>query len=175
MSKRIRFIVHGSLLAALYVVLTYAQNLLWPESTTMAIQLRISEALGIFAFFTPAAIPGLTVGCLLYNVSWIQSLPLDWLVGTLATLLAAASMWGLRRVKFHGCPWLGLLMPAVFNGPLVGWELTVYLAPDGFTWPVFWLNALYVFLGESIVLMTVGAVLYHTLTARRLDQRLFGQ
>ena len=71
----------GGVLAALYVVLTYAQNLLWPGSTTMAIQMRLSEALCIFAFFTPAAIPGLTLGCLLYNVSWAQALPLDWLVG----------------------------------------------------------------------------------------------
>ena len=92
MSKNIKFLVHGGVLAALYVVLTYAQNLLWPGSTTMAIQMRLSEALCIFAFFTPAAIPGLTLGCLLYNVSWAQALPLDWLVGSLATLLATASM-----------------------------------------------------------------------------------
>lgn len=75
MSKNIKFLVHGGVLAALYVVLTYAQNLLWPGSTTMAIQMRLSEALCIFAFFTPAAIPGLTLGCLLYNVSWAQALP----------------------------------------------------------------------------------------------------
>ena len=73
MSKNIKFLVHGGVLAALYVVLTYAQNLLWPGSTTMAIQMRLSEALCIFAFFTPAAIPGLTLGCLLYNVSWAQA------------------------------------------------------------------------------------------------------
>ena len=47
-----RKLTTGGLLAALYVVLTYAQNLLWPGSTTMAIQMRLSEALCIFAFFT---------------------------------------------------------------------------------------------------------------------------
>ena len=117
MSKKTKFLVHGGVLAALYVVLTYAQNLLWPGSTTMAIQMRLSEALCIFAFFTPAAIPGLTLGCLLYNISWAQALPLDWLVGGLATLLATASMWGLRNVRLAKCPFLGLLMPALWNAP----------------------------------------------------------
>lgn len=70
-----------------------------------------------FAFFTPAAIPGLTLGCLLYNVSWAQALPLDWLVGSLATLLATACMWALRKVRIKKCPFLGLLMPAVWNAP----------------------------------------------------------
>ena len=173
MSKNIKFLVHGGVLAALYVVLTYAQNLLWPGSTTMAIQMRLSEALCIFAFFTPAAIPGLTLGCLLYNVSWAQALPLDWLVGSLATLLATASMWGLRKVRLAQCPFLGLLMPALWNAPLVGWELAVYLGENGFTWPLFGLNFLYVFLGEAAVLLVLGTILYYAVTARKLDQRLF--
>lgn len=173
MSKKIRFLVYGGVLAALYVVLTYAQNLLWPGSTTMAIQMRLSEALCVFAFFTPAAIPGLTIGCLLYNVSWAQALPLDWVVGSAATLLATACMWGLRNVRFARCPFLGLLMPAVWNAPLVGWELAVYLGETGFTWPVFGLNALYVFLGEAIVLLVLGSILYYAMTTRGLDRRLF--
>lgn len=173
MSKHTKNLVYGGILAALYVALTYAQNLLWPGSTTMAIQMRLSEALCIFAFFTPAAIPGLTLGCLLYNVSWAQALPLDWLVGSLATLLATACMWALRKVRIKKCPFLGLLMPAVWNAPLVGWELAAYLGEGGFTWPVFGLNALYVFLGEAIVLLVLGTILYYALTARKLDQRLF--
>ena len=168
-----KYLAQGGILAALYVVLTYAQNLLWPNSTSMAIQMRLSEALCIFACFTPAAIPGLTLGCLLYNVSWSQSLPLDWLVGSLATCLATACMWGLRKVKIAKCPFLALLMPAVWNAPLVGWELAVYLGESSFTWPVFGLNALYVFLGEAIVLLVLGTLLYYALTARKLDQRLF--
>lgn len=173
MSKKTKYLVHGGVLAALYVVLTYAQNLLWPGSTTMAIQMRLSEALCVFAFFTPAAIPGLTIGCFLYNVSWAQSLPLDWLVGSAATCLATLCMWGLRRVKIARCPFPGLLMPALWNAPLVGWELAFYLGEGGFTWPVFGLNALYVFLGEAIVLLVLGAILYYALTARGLDRRVF--
>ncbi|MCI6730413.1 MAG: QueT transporter family protein [Clostridiales bacterium] len=171
--KKTKFLVYGGVQAALYVVLTYAQNLLWPGSTTMAIQMRVSEALCVFACFTPAAIPGLTIGCLLYNVSWAQSLPLDWLVGSLATLFATVCMWLLRKVKIAKCPFPALLMPALWNAPLVGWELTVYLGEGGFTWPVFWLNALYVFLGEAIVLLVLGTILYYALTARGLDKKFF--
>ena len=87
-SKQIRMITHGAILAALYVALTYLQNWLLPGTTSAAMQFRASEALCIFALFTPAAIPGLTVGCLLFNISNAGALPLDWLVGTGATLLA---------------------------------------------------------------------------------------
>lgn len=167
MNKKTLFVVHGGLLAALYVVLTYAQNFLWPNSTSMAIQMRVSEALCIFGFFTPAAIPGLTIGCLLFNISNAGALPLDWLVGTLATLGAVGCMWLLRKVKLAKCPWLGLLMPAVWNAVLVGWELTVYIGDT------FLLNAAFVFIGEAAVLLVIGAVLYYAITARKLDQKLF--
>ena len=76
-SKQIRMITHGAILAALYVALTYLQNWLLPGTTSAAIQFRASEALCIFALFTPAAIPGLTVGCLLFNISNAGALPLD--------------------------------------------------------------------------------------------------
>ena len=162
MNKKTKNLTHGALIAALYVVLTHMQNILVPESATMMIQFRVSEALCVLAFFTPAAIPGLTVGCLLFNLTFIGSLPLDFLVGTLATLGATASMRLLRRL-----PFLGLLMPALWNAFLVGWELSVYIGGG------FWLNALYVALGELIVLLTLGTGLYLVLKKRDLGSRLF--
>ena len=159
----------AGVIAAIYAALT----LLLPIPSYLGVQFRVAEAMTLLPFLCPAAIPGLTLGCLLYNVSWSQSLPLDWLVGSLATCLATACMWGLRKVKIAKCPFLALLMPAVWNAPLVGWELAVYLGESGFTWPVFGLNALYVFLGEAIVLLVLGTLLYYALTARKLDQRLF--
>lgn len=173
MHQKTKFIVHAGALAALYVALTYAQNLLWPGSTSMAVQFRLSEALCIFAFFTPAAIPGLTIGCLLFNISYGQALPLDFLVGSLATLGAAACMWGLRKIKVWKLPLLGLLMPAIWNAPLVGWELAVFITESGFAWPAFFYNAGTVFLGEAAVLLVLGSILYLTFTARSLDKRLF--
>lgn len=89
MSKNTRFLTHAAVIAALYAVLTHLQNVLLPGSTTWAIQMRLSEALCVLSFFTPAAIPGLTVGCLVFNITYAAALPLDFLVGSLATLLAA--------------------------------------------------------------------------------------
>ncbi len=167
MQNRSKFIVHASMLAALYVALTYMQNLLLPGSATWAIQFRVSEALCVLAFFTPAAIPGLTVGCFLFNLSYAGALPLDVLAGSLATLLAAGGMYLTRRVTVKGYPLVGMLLPAVFNALLVGWELTVYVGGG------FWLNALYVAIGEAAVLLMLGSALFYAIKLRRLDTRLF--
>ena len=88
-------------------------------------------------------------------------------MGTLASVLAAAAMYWLRNIKWKKLPVLGLLMPGICNAFLVGWELTVYIGGG------FWLNALYVALGEWIVLLTLGSVLYTAICNRGLDTRLF--
>lgn len=168
MRKRVRFLTHAALLAALYVALTYLQNFLLPGSATWAIQLRASEALCVLALFTPAAIPGLTVGCLLFNISFAGALPLDFLLGSGATLLACGCMWLLRKCGIKGYPLAAMLMPAVWNALLVGWELSVY-AGGGFIF-----NAVYVAIGEAIVLLTLGSGLYYAIKSRHLDKRLFG-
>lgn len=168
MRNRSRFLAHSALIAALYAVLCYFQNLLIPNSASWAIQLRAAEALCVLAFFTPAAIPGLGIGCLLFNLSFAGALPLDFLVGTLASVLAAGAMYLLRNIKWRSLPVPGLLMPGVANAFLVGWELTVYIGGG------FWLNALYVALGEWIVLLTLGSALYAAIRVRGLDSRLFG-
>ena len=162
MNKKVRQMVRAALIAGLYVVLTHLQNLIFPNSASMAIQFRASEALCVLAFFTPAAIPGLAVGCLLFNLTFIGSLPLDFLVGTLATLGAAGSMRLLRKV-----PIVGVWMPALWNAVLVGWELSVYIGGG------FWINALCVAIGEAAVLLTLGLVLYYSLKSRNLHTRLF--
>ena len=106
MRSKTRLIVHAAIMAALYVVLTHLQNALFPNLTNMAIQYRASEALCILAFFTPAAIPGLTLGCLVFNITSGAALPLDFLVGSLATLLATAGMRATRRVTIGNLPLL---------------------------------------------------------------------
>lgn len=166
MNHKAKFLVRAAIIAAMYVVLTYFQNILLPNSASMAIQFRISEALCILAFFTPTAIPGLAIGCLLFNVSSAGALPLDFLVGTLASAFAATGMWLTRKVTIRSFPLLGLLMPAFFNALLVGWELTHYIGGG------FWLNALYVAIGEAAVLLTLGASLYYTIKGRKLEQIL---
>ena len=168
MRTHIRNLVYAAILAALYVALTTWQNFILPGSATWAIQMRLSEALSVLAFFTPAAAPGLAVGCLLFNLNYAAALPLDAVVGTLATWLACKAMWMTRNIRFLGLPLMGLLMPALTNAIFVGWELTVYIGGG------FWINALYVALGEAAVLLIPGTVLYLAMTKRGLDQKLFG-
>ena len=166
MGKKSRFLAHGAIIGALYAALTYLQNFLIPGSTSWVIQFRASEALCVLALFTPAAIPGLTLGCLLFNISFAGALPLDFLVGSLATLFAAGGMYVLRNVKLKGYPLIAMLLPAVSNAFLVGWELSIYVGGG------FWLNALYVAIGELTVLLTLGTALYYAFRTRGLDKML---
>ena len=83
-------VAFGGIIAALYVALTYLANLLGLASG--AIQVRFSEALTILPVFTPAAIPGLFVGCVLSNIL-TGCMPLDVLFGSIATLLGAVGTY----------------------------------------------------------------------------------
>ena len=167
MNKKVKNLVLAGLIAAVYMVLCYAQDFILPGSATWAIQYRISEALCVLALFTPAAIPGLTVGCFLFNLSVVGALPLDIVVGPAATCLAAVVMYLSRNWKIKSFPLFALLMPALFNGLMVGWELAVYIGGG------FWFNAGCVALGEIAVLFTLGIALYYGLKVRNLDTRLF--
>ena len=162
MNQKTRYLTHGALLAALYVALCYLQNFLIPGSTSWAIQFRASEALCVLAFFTPAAIPGLSVGCLLFNISFAGALPLDFLIGSAATALSAGGMWLSRNRTIKGYPLFGLLLPAICNALLIGWELDLCIGGG------FWLNAVYVAIGEAAVLLTLGSALYYSLKNRKI-------
>ncbi len=98
MKKETRYLVHAALIAALYVVLTYIANLF--GLANYAIQIRFSEALTILPFFTPAAIPGLFVGCILAN-TLTGCMLWDILLGSLATLLGAVGSFFLSQ-KIRG-------------------------------------------------------------------------
>ena len=166
MRKQTRFLTHSAMIAALYAALTHLQNLLLPGSASWAIQFRISEALCVLSLFTPAAIPGLSIGCLIFNLTFSGTLPLDFLIGTAATFLATGSMYLLRNQK--GYPFLALAMPAIFNAFLVGGELSFYIG-GGFLF-----NFVCVFIGEAVVLFALGTGLYYAMKAQSLDKRLFG-
>ena len=169
MNQKTKYITHAALIGAMYFALTHLQNLLVPNSATWAIQFRASEALCVLALFTPAAVPGLTLGCLLFNLSFAGALPLDFLVGAFATYLACGSMRLLRRF-----PLAALAMPAVFNAILVGWELTIYLGDTGFTMAAFCVSAIQVAIGELAVLYTLGWLLYRFLKRSGMGKRMFG-
>lgn len=167
MNRKTRFIAQGAMIAALYTALTYGQNLILPDSASWMIQYRASEALCVLALFTPAAIPGLTLGCLLFNLSYAGALPLDPIMGTLASFLSAEAIYLTRKIRLGGIPLPGLMAPALFNGLLVGWELEIYLGGG------FLINAFYVALGELLVMLTLGLLLFYTLKRKNLGERLF--
>lgn len=155
-------LAYAAMLAAAYAGLAQLQNLLLPGSASLMLQFRLAEALCVLSFFTPAAPLGLAVGCLLFNLTSGAALPLDFLVGTAATYLSCKLMWLTRRLRVGRLPLPGLLLPALFNGVLVGWELAHYLGGG------FWVSALYVALGEAIVLLVPGWGLYAALSKGRL-------
>lgn len=96
-NKKVLFLTQAAMIAALYVVLTFIANAFGLASG--AIQVRLSEALAVLPFFTPAAIPGLYVGCLLANLLTGGCL-LDILVGSLASLIGALGAYALRKWKW---------------------------------------------------------------------------
>lgn len=109
--SRALFLAQAAMVAALYIALTFLANAF--GLANHAIQVRFSEALTILPYFTPAAIPGLFIGCLTANILTGCALP-DILFGSLATLLAAFGTYALRRFK-----WCAPLPPILANTLIV--------------------------------------------------------
>ena len=150
-SKKTAYITQAALIAALYTVLTMVAAGF--DLASGAIQVRFSEVLTIMPFFTPAAIPGLTLGCLLSNILTGCALP-DVIFGTLATLLGALGSYALRRNRF-----LCAIPPIVSNALIIPFVLTyAYHIPGGI--PFFMLT---VGLGELISCMGLGQLLLQAL------------
>lgn len=154
-NKKAYFITQAAVIAAIYVVLTLAVNAF--DLANSAIQVRISEALTVLPFFTPAAIPGLFVGCLLSN--FLTGAPIwDVIFGSLATLLGAAGTYMLRRQK-----WLAPVPPVIANILIIPPVLHfAYGLPGGI--PFFMLT---VGLGEIISCGILGMLLLFLLQKYR--------
>lgn len=158
-NKQIINLTQGAVIAALYAVLTVGQNLLIPGSTSMAVQFRAAEVLCMLACFTPVAIPGLTIGCLLANL--LAGLgAIDLILGPLASFMAALTMYLLRNLQFKGLPIVASLMPAVWNGLIVGLEIAFFFSDTGFTFTGFLVSGGCVALGELVVLIVLGLPFY---------------
>ena len=105
-------IVYGAVTAGLYIALTYVSQFFGLASG--AVQLRLSEALCILPVFTPAAVPGLTVGCLLANLFTGCAIP-DVFLGSLATLIGAVFTYLLRKKNVF----LAAVPPVISNALIV--------------------------------------------------------
>lgn len=143
--------IQGALIAALYIALTYLSAALGLASGP--VQVRFSEALTILPFFTPSAIGGLFVGCLLSNLLTGCAL-YDILFGSLATVIGAVGTYLLRKRK-----WLAPLPPILANTLILPFILSyVYEFPGGV--PYFMLT---VGVGELISCGLLGMLLLFAL------------
>lgn len=148
--KNLLFLTQAAMIAALYIVLTFLANAF--GLANYAIQVRLSEALTILPFFTPAAIPGLYVGCIIANILTGCALP-DIIFGSLATLLGALGTWLLRRFK-----WAAPVPPILANAIIVPFILyyAYGIAP-------IWFSFITVSIGEIISCGVLGMLLLFTL------------
>ena len=171
--KSTLYVVQAAVIAALYVVLTVGQEMLLPSTTSMAVQFRASEALTMLAVFTPAAIPGLTVGCLVSNLLNVGVLPIDMVVGSLASFMAAMTMYWLRKVRIFGLPVPAAIMPALFNGVIIGLEIEIFFIEGSFNFVSFLIQGGLVALGELGVCIVLGLPLAALVEKIGLDRRVF--
>ena len=156
-----RFLALSAVIAGLYAALTYAAAML---------------NLAVLPAFTPAAIPGLTVGCLLANLGSPLGV-VDWVFGTAATLLAALGTAAVSRIRWKGLPLLAPLPPVIVNALVVGLEISCLNGAGAFTFSAFTAanfaySALTVGLGELAVCLVLGLPLCVLLEKSGLRQAL---
>lgn len=120
--NKTKYIVQAGIIAALYIVTTYISAALGLAYGSL--QFRISEALTILPVFTPAAIPGLALGCFLSNLSSPLG-AVDWIFGALATMIGALGTRSLRKFTFNEIPFLAPLAPVISNTVIIGLLLTL--------------------------------------------------
>jgi uncharacterized membrane protein len=167
--SQINYIITGALIAAAYAGLTYLSNVF--GLAYGPIQLRVSEILTILPVFTPAAIPGLTVGCFIANIGSFNIA--DMVFGTMATLLAALLTYIFKGIKIKGIPFLSFLMPVIINALIIGFEIALFFLPEGATLWGFVISALEVGLGELIVCLGFGTPFYLVVKKYKIFEKTF--
>ena len=159
----VRFMTESAVIAALYAAATYLS-----AAFSLAygpVQFRLSEALTVLC--TPAAIPGLTIGCIIGNISSPMGI-WDVLFGSAATLLGAITGRMLRNVQIKKLPVLSSLMPVLFNAVIVGLEIVMLTPVEGGKLTAFAISALEVGAGELAVCLVLGLPLYSALKHTKL-------
>lgn len=154
-ATRTRFVCTAALIAALYAVLTLISNAMGLASGE--IQFRISEALCALGLFTPAAIPGVSLGCFLANLLTGCAAP-DVIFGSLASLIGMIGAYALRKT-----PFLALLPYVLANVVIVPFVLSYAYGIE----TAWWLLALSVGAGEIVCAYIGGLALYFALKKRK--------
>ena len=156
--NKTRNLVFSALIAAIYVVLTL---LLRPISYG-PIQFRVSEALCVLPYFTPAAIPGVFIGCLISNLLGGAVL-MDIVFGSLATLIGAIGSWLLRWNR-----WLVSLPPILSNTLIIPWVLKFAYGSEDLVWYMM----ITIGIGEILAIGVLGQLLISVLAKYR--KMIFG-
>jgi len=167
-NKKTVFLVRASIIAAMYAGLTYAAGAL--NLAYGSIQFRFSEALTILATFSPAAIPGLTIGCFLANITSPYGV-VDIICGTLATFIAALLSYWTRNIKFKDLPLISAIFPVITNAVIIGLEITLFM-PEGFKIKAFLITAGQIAIGQLVVCYGLGIPLYKIIKKRNLNRYL---
>ncbi len=166
--KKTVFVVQSAVIAALYAGLTYAASML--NLAYGSIQFRFSEALTILGAISPAAIPGLTIGCFLGNITSPYGI-IDIICGTLATFIAAILSYKTRNIKFKDFPLLSAFFPVIANAIIVGIEITIFM-PEGFKLQAFLINAMQIAIGQFAMCYGLGLPLYKVIKETKLDKMI---
>ena len=164
---KIVFLAQAAAIAALYAAITLAPGI--SAISFGPFQFRIAEALTILPALTFAAVPGLTLGCALANGFGLllgANIAGAWdvLIGSAATLLAALCSYWLRNYQIKGAPVLSALPPVLFNGLIVGAELSLVLRLP------LWMTIAEVALGELVVVFILGLPLAILLKRTKIFQ-----
>lgn len=180
-NKKVLFLTQAAMIAALYVVLTELSNLFGLAS--FMVQIRFSEALTVLPFFTPAAIPGLFIGCIISNLL-VSANIFDIVFGSFATLLGALGTFAIHKflfrtknkvqttdssnvdnastshktVKYNMAAWLSPIPPMIANTFIIPLVLKYAYGME----PL-WLSFLTVFAGEFISCGILGFILFSVL------------
>lgn len=156
-TKRVSSVAIAGVVAGLYAALSLA---LYPFSFGVY-QVRVAEALTVIPFLTPAAVPGLFVGCLVANIfggmGW-----LDIVIGSLITLISAGvtrwiALWPLGDRR----KWLAPAPPVLFNA----FGVSVYLAP--IIGVDYWFAVQMIGIGQLVSCYVIGMPLLMVLEKRK--------
>ena len=153
------FLVYGAVIAAIYVALTMA----FQPISFGTVQFRISEALCVLPYFTPAAVPGVFIGCFLSNLL-CGAAGLDIVFGSLATLIGAVGSYALRRNR-----WLVCVPPILSNTVIIPWVLRFAYGSTDLI-PIAMIS---VGIGEILAIGVLGSILLTAL--ERYSHLLFGK
>ncbi|NLN04046.1 MAG: QueT transporter family protein [Clostridiaceae bacterium] len=162
MRSKIMYITTAAMIAAIYAALTLAGI----GFAYGPVQFRFSEALNILPVFTPAAIPGLTIGCVIANLIGPYGIA-DVVLGSLATLLSALFAYAVRNIRVWKLPLLAPLGAVVFNAFIVS-AIIFFFTPEEVA---YFASVIWIGLGQLASCYGLGIPLYYILDKSKLFDR----